>query len=99
MTTRAASKPSTTSVALGTMNSRVTTSGVSDDDRTDWLLSARAWYPDAFLPDVNTDYYDLIGKLQRRMGSRTLASLKREDRDAISVPEEISGLPEALAGR
>ena len=36
---------------------------------------------------------------QEGVVARTLASLKRDDRDAISVPEEISGLPEALAGR
>ena len=30
---------------------------------------------------------------------RTLASLKREDRDAIAVPEEIAGLPESLGAR
>ena len=36
---------------------------------------------------------------QEGVVARTLASLKREDRDAISVPEEISGLPEALASR
>ena len=30
---------------------------------------------------------------------RTLASLKREDRDAIAVPEEIAGLPETLSAR
>jgi len=38
---------------------------------------------------------------QEGVVARTLASLKREDRDAVEVPEEIAGLPEALseAGR
>jgi thioredoxin reductase (NADPH) len=34
---------------------------------------------------------------QEGVVARTLASLKREDRDAVAVPEEISGLPGALA--
>ena len=31
--------------------------------------------------------------------ARTLASLKREDRETVEVPEEIAGLPEALSSR
>jgi len=31
--------------------------------------------------------------------ARTLASLTREDRDPVSVPEEIAGLPESLSSR
>jgi thioredoxin reductase (NADPH) len=34
---------------------------------------------------------------QEGVVARTLASLAREDRDAIQVPDEIAGLPEALA--
>jgi len=30
---------------------------------------------------------------------RTLASLTREDRDPVKVPDEIAGLPEALSAR
>ena len=36
---------------------------------------------------------------QEGVVARTLASLMREDRDAIEVPEEIAGLPEALGSR
>ena len=38
---------------------------------------------------------------QEGVVARTLASLTRDDRDAVTVPEEIAGLPEALseAGR
>lgn len=36
---------------------------------------------------------------QEGVVARTLASLKREDRDAIEVPEEIAGLPESLGAR
>jgi len=36
---------------------------------------------------------------QEGVVARTLASLNREDRDAVEVPEEISGLPEALSAR
>ena len=36
---------------------------------------------------------------QEGVVARTLASLKREDRDAVEVPEEIAGLPAALGSR
>ena len=36
---------------------------------------------------------------QEGVVARTLASLNREDRDAIDVPEEIAGLPETLSAR
>jgi thioredoxin 1 len=36
---------------------------------------------------------------QEGVVARTLASLTREDRDAVAVPEEISGLPETLRAR
>jgi len=75
ITTRAPAKPSATSVALGTLNGRVLTSGISPDDRTDWLVSARGWYPDLLLDQINTDYYDLLAKVQHRIGSRTTVSL------------------------
>jgi thioredoxin reductase (NADPH) len=36
---------------------------------------------------------------QEGVVARTLASLNRPDRDAIEVPEEIAGLPDALGAR
>jgi len=36
---------------------------------------------------------------QEGVVARTLASLAREDRDAIEVPQEIAGLPDALGAR
>jgi thioredoxin reductase (NADPH) len=36
---------------------------------------------------------------QEGVVARTLASLQRADRDAVEVPEEISGLPETLRAR
>jgi thioredoxin 1 len=36
---------------------------------------------------------------QEGVVARTLASLTREDRDAVVVPEEISGLPDTLRAR
>ncbi|HTP62382.1 MAG TPA: thioredoxin family protein [Burkholderiales bacterium] len=36
---------------------------------------------------------------QEGVVARTLASLKREDREQIAVPDEIAGLPEALGAR
>ena len=36
---------------------------------------------------------------QEGVVARTLASLMREDRDEVAVPEEIAGLPETLGAR
>jgi thioredoxin 1 len=36
---------------------------------------------------------------QEDVVARTLASLTRQDRDAVAVPEKISGLPESLRAR
>jgi len=36
---------------------------------------------------------------QEGVVQRTLASLKRDDRDAVEVPDEIAGLPESLGAR
>jgi thioredoxin reductase (NADPH) len=36
---------------------------------------------------------------QEGVVARTLASLQRDDRDAVEVPDEIAGLPEALSAR
>ena len=36
---------------------------------------------------------------QEGVVQRTLASLMREDRDAVTVPEEIAGLPKSLSAR
>jgi thioredoxin reductase (NADPH) len=36
---------------------------------------------------------------QEGVVARTLASLSRDDRDAVEVPEEIAGLPDALSER
>jgi thioredoxin reductase (NADPH) len=36
---------------------------------------------------------------QEGVVARTLASLMRDDRDAVSIPDEIAGLPEALGAR
>ena len=36
---------------------------------------------------------------QEGVVARTLASLERDDRDAVAVPGEIAGLPEALSAR
>ncbi len=70
------------SLFLGTLNARVSTAGTSADRDTSWLLTARGWYPDVILnadkyPSelINTDCYDLLGKVERRLGDRTTASL------------------------
>ncbi len=67
-------------ISAGTMNGRLTTSGVSTDQKTKWLVSARAWYPDVILnldtkPSelISTDCYDLLGKVEHRIGRTNLS--------------------------
>lgn len=71
-----------TSISAGMLNSRLTSSGTSRDRNTNWLISARGWYPDIiFSADkdpsevISTDCYDLIGKAEHRLTGRTTASL------------------------
>ena len=72
----------TTTVSLGTIQARVLSQGSFDADRGQWLACARGWYPDAFLDlagatreDIRTDYYDLLAKVQHRLGERSLLAV------------------------
>jgi outer membrane cobalamin receptor len=69
------------SLTLGTLSSGFTAAGANADRDTNWLFTARGWYPDVVLnvdkdPTelINTDCYDLLGKLERRFSPRTTAS-------------------------
>jgi outer membrane receptor protein involved in Fe transport len=64
--------PPTTSVGVGTMNGRLLSTGSFHGDDGQWVVSGRAWYPDAVVdsPDeILADYYDLLAKVQYRFGS------------------------------
>lgn len=70
------------SVSLGLLNSRLTTSGTTAERDTRWLITARTWYPDVILnldkdasELINTDCYDVLGKVEHSFGERTAASL------------------------
>jgi hypothetical protein len=79
---RSPSGPLTTSVDIGTMNSRLLTSGSTGDGATQWLVSARGWYPaeaaslgGSLKEEIETDYFDVLAKVQQRLGRRSLLSL------------------------
>ncbi|MFV2072790.1 MAG: TonB-dependent receptor domain-containing protein [Thermoanaerobaculales bacterium] len=70
-----------TSVSVGTLNARIFSEGMFNDGRGTWLVSGRAWYPDALLNpseignvNILTDYYDLLAKVQIQIGSRSTLS-------------------------
>jgi outer membrane receptor protein involved in Fe transport len=73
--------PTTTAIELSTINGRLLTQGSFNRNRGQWFVSARAWYPDAIggrrsdrPNEVLTDYYDLLAKVQHRLGRRSLLS-------------------------
>jgi outer membrane cobalamin receptor len=64
---------------IGSLNGRVSSEGVLDDDRGTWLVSARGWYPDVVVDlagqvtdRIRTDFYDAFVKVTRRVSSRTV---------------------------
>jgi outer membrane receptor protein involved in Fe transport len=77
----APSEPVTTTVALSTINARVHSAGSFDGDLGSWMVSARAWYPDALLnlasgtaDDLLTDFYDLFAKIEHTVSERSTLS-------------------------
>ncbi len=73
--------PAATSAALGTLNSRLLSEGTFDDERGAWLVSGRGWYPDVLLDlagatreRIDTDYFDLLAKVEHTIGSRSRVS-------------------------
>jgi outer membrane cobalamin receptor len=76
------SAPASTTVSVGTLNSRLSSTGMTSDGSTTWLLTARGWYPDAIFSidreptqQTNIDFYDILGKVEHRFTPRTTASL------------------------
>ncbi|HEX7136816.1 MAG TPA: TonB-dependent receptor [Vicinamibacterales bacterium] len=70
------------SLSLGTLNSRLTTLGTTPDRNTSWIFTTRGWYPDAILNFdkssselISTDCYDVLGKVEHRFSPRTTASI------------------------
>jgi outer membrane receptor protein involved in Fe transport len=73
--------PLTTTLAAGTLNSRLLSAGFFDEDRGTWLASARAWYPGSTAdlvtdsPEViRTHYYDLFLRLDHQLGAHSTLS-------------------------
>jgi len=73
--------PSSTSLALSTLNGRFMSQGTFNSARGQWLVSGRGWYPDAVLELVGatsgellSDYYDVLGKVQHSVGSHSTLS-------------------------
>lgn len=70
--------PATTAVEISTINARLLTQGPFDDGRGRYFVSARAWYPAEIVKaiddpssDVTTDYYDVLAKIEHRIGRRS----------------------------
>jgi hypothetical protein len=81
ITTATPSGPPRLTLAASTLNARVTSQGTFDDDRGRWLVDLRAWYPDDVATHVEdvaneifSDYYDLLGKVEHTIGSRSVLS-------------------------
>ena len=73
--------PTTTAIELSTINGRFLSQGSFKQNRGQWFVSARAWYPDAIAGsrsdqanEVLTDYYDVLAKIQHRVGRRSILS-------------------------
>jgi outer membrane cobalamin receptor len=71
--------PGSTVVSTSFMNSRFLTDGKFREGAGHWLVSARAWYPDAVVQTMDREdegfsptYYDLLGKAQVQLGQRTV---------------------------
>ena len=72
----------TTTVSVSTIQARVLSQGSFHADRGLWLVCARGWYPATFLDlagataeDIQTDYSDLLAKVQHRLGARSLLAV------------------------
>lgn len=65
-------------LTLGTLNSRLFSSGRFNGGAGEWLMTARGWYPTQ-LPDsagfiegqLIADYYDLLGRVRHPISTRT----------------------------
>ncbi len=73
--------PTSTAIELSTINGRFLSQGTFNQDHGQWFVSARAWYPDAIAGSrsdqpnqVLTDYYDVLAKIQHRVGRRSILS-------------------------
>src|SRR5262249_14162437 len=82
MTLLTPAAPEASSITAGTLNARITSSGTTADRDTSWLATVRSWYPDIiFSVDkdpselINTDCYDLLGKVEHRFTSQTTAAV------------------------
>jgi len=76
------SGPSRTSLAVGTINARVSSQGTFDEGRGHWLVSGRGWYPDVIVDalglvsqDIRTDYADLVASIGHSFGTRSTVTL------------------------
>jgi outer membrane receptor protein involved in Fe transport len=82
ISTTTPSETTSTTLAVSTMNARVLSEGSFNDGRGGWLVSGRAWHPDearkrvtSSADELFSDYYDLLGKLEHRLGSRSIVSV------------------------
>jgi len=88
-----------TAVSLSTVNAGFLSEGASGDGDTRWLVSTRAWRPDAVVDVVdpggeglNPSYYDFYAKAERVVGDGTVLSghilAARDSLDAPTSPDD-----------
>ena len=75
------SGPTVTSLEAGTINARIQSQGSFSHGNGGWLVSGRGWYPAATASIITednpvvADFYDMIAKVQRRVGSSSTLAL------------------------
>jgi hypothetical protein len=98
LTSRQPAGPPRTAVNVSTVNAGFLSEGASGDGETRWLVSTRAWRPDAVVDIVdpggeglNPSYYDLYAKAERTLGDGTVLSghilAARDTVDAPTSPD------------
>ncbi len=81
LSSRLPAGPPRTNLGVGSVNSSLLSEGTSGSGDAGWLLSTRAWRPDALVDIVdpggeglNPSYYDLLGKVEVSLGGGTILS-------------------------
>ncbi len=96
-----------TIMGAGSINTHLLSGGELDGGAGEWLVSARAWYPDTvgkvIAPtgeDIGPTYLDLFGKARARLGDATsLSGNLLMSRDTADYSEQEGGRDEQVTAR
>ncbi|HXI13341.1 MAG TPA: TonB-dependent receptor [Thermoanaerobaculia bacterium] len=88
----------TTEIGISLLNTRLLSLGTFDEQRGQWLFSLRRGYlrellrlVDEGAEELNPNYYDLMGKVQRQIGDRHVLSVSvLGARDKLGIDEGVS---------